>query len=145
MLVREKEKAMTAAAVSAAKKVLVAEGDRQLSETIQALLSRQGFEVVLAREGREALRKVLTEKPDAILLDTDLAGAGQMDVCSMLKANKETSHIPLGFLTGEPRGEAQKTALLAGALILIPKPFKPEQLISSVGLLVSARRKKPAA
>ena len=141
------EKAMQAAAPSpvksAAKKLLVAESDPQIGQTIVDLLTRLGFEVILVREARDALRKALSDSPDAILLDSALMATGGMDVCAMLRAHKDTKGIPLGFLTGDPGSE--KAAQQAGALLLIPKPFKPEQLISSVGLLVSARRRKPAA
>lgn len=61
----------------------------------------------------------------------------------MLHSQKDTKGVPLGFLTDE--ASPQKAAQQAGAMLLIPKPFKPEELVSSVGLLVSARRKKPAA
>jgi len=133
----------SSAVKSAAKKLLVAEGDPQIGRTIVDLLTRMGFDVILVQEGREALRKALSDGPDAILLDSALMTNGGMDVCAMLRAHKDTKGIPLGFLTGDPGSE--KAAQQAGALLLIPKPFKPEQLISSVGLLVSARRRKPAA
>jgi DNA-binding response OmpR family regulator len=141
------DKAMHAAAASAVKsaprKLLVAEGDPQTARMIVDLLTRLGFEVILAREDRDALRRALSDSPDAILLDAALMTAGGLDICSMLRSHKDTKNIPLGFLTGDPGSE--KAARQAGALLLIPKPFKPEQLISSVGLLVSARRRKPAA
>jgi len=138
------EAAMATTATSAVKKVLVAEVDCEVSRTIEELLGRQGFEVILAREGREALRRALSDKPDAILLDTNLMNAGGLDVCQMLKSNKMTRSIPLAFLTGEKETHGPGGASLAAALLLIPKSFKPQQLISSVSLLVSARR-KPAA
>lgn len=136
-------KAMLATATRVVKKLLVAEGDPLIGQTIVDLLTRHGFEVILVREGREVLRKALSEGPDAILLDTALMMTNGLDVFGMLRSHNDTKRIPLGFLIGDPSTE--KVARQAGALLLIPKPFKPEQLISSVGLLVSARRKKPAA
>lgn len=143
--VLEKRTAMATTAANTAKKVLVADRDPELRALIQALLTRHGFEVVLAQEGREALRKTLEVSPDAILLDTSLLANGALDVCGMLRANKETRDIPLAFLTSGAQPEAAKLAKQACVMLLIPKPFKVEQLVSSVGLLVSARRKKPAA
>lgn len=130
------------ATTSAAKKLLVAESDPRTGQAIVDLLGRLGFEVILVCECREVLRRALSDSPDAILLDVALLTANGMDVCAMLRSHKDTKGIPLGFLTGDP--QSQKLAQQAGALLLIPKPFKPEQLISSVGLLVSARRRKPA-
>lgn len=136
---------MSSSATAGVRKILVAEGDPEVCRMVKEVLSRQGFEVVTASEGRAMLQKALAETPDAILLDTALPGMTEIDVCGMLKASKSTRHIPLAFLTDVRDAGAQKTARLAGALMLIPKPFKPEQLLTSVALLVSARPKKPAA
>ena len=139
------KEAMSATATRVRKKVLVAEADRQLGEIIQALLSRHGYDVIRASDGRDALQKILAENPDAILLDDSLPGIQETQICTMLRSNKITRQIPLAFLTGDPQGNVFKPAQEAGALLLIPKPFKPEQLLSSVGILISARRKKSAA
>lgn len=131
----------TAAATQ--RKVLVAEADPKTAELIEGLLTRQGIEVIIAREGREALQKVLTENPDAILLDSALLGVAGIDICDLLKKNKATREIPLGFLTAGENSKGSTPAQQACALLVIPMPFKPQHLLSSVGLLLSSRRKKP--
>lgn len=128
-------------ATSVAKKILVADGDCQVLELAGALLRKQGYEVVLARDARDALRKALSESPDAILLDDSLPGMGHTDICTMLKSNKATQKIPLGFLTGLQAAKGRAAVQQGGVLLFLPKPFKPQQLISSVSLLVSARLK----
>lgn len=124
------------------KKILVAAGDRSVMESIQALLARNGYQVIPVLQGAELTRKILAENPDALLLDLALPGMGEAQVQAMLTSNKAIKEIPLGLLG---HGNGHKTAQQLGALLVIPTPFKPEQLVSSVGLLVSARRKKPAA
>lgn len=127
-------------------RVLVAEPDPKMAEIMEGLLARQGFEVVVTGEGREALRKILSEAPDAILVDSSLPGVGGLDICRMLKQNKSTRRIPLGFLTGDDEDTKVSTAAQqVGVLLLIPKSFKPQQLVSSVRLLLSARAFQPAA
>ena len=143
--VQGKEEATMLTAASTQKKVLVAEADPQVAELIVGLLSRQRIEVIIAHEGREAVQKALAENPDAILLDSTLLAVGGIDICQILKSNKATRDIPLAFLTGPENHKASTAAQHASALMLIPKPFKPQHLISSVGLLLSSRRKKPAA
>lgn len=135
--------AFTAAATQ--RKVLVAEADPKTAELIEGLLTRQGIGVIIAREGREALQKALSENPDAILLDSALCGVAGLDICDILKKNKATREIPLAFLTGTENGKISTFAQQACALLVIPKPFKAQHLLSSVGLLLSSRRKKPAA
>ncbi|MEE8200803.1 MAG: response regulator [Candidatus Acidoferrales bacterium] len=128
-------------ATSVAKKILVADGDCQVLELAGALLRKQGYEVVLARDARDALGKALSESPDAILLDDSLPGMGHTDICTMLKSNKATQKIPLGFLTGLQAAKGRAAVQQGGVLLFLPKPLKPQQLISSVSLLVSARLK----
>ncbi|MFQ5723170.1 MAG: two-component system response regulator [Terriglobia bacterium] len=128
-------------ATSVAKKILVADGDCQVLELADALLRKQGYEVVLARDAREALGKALSESPDVILLDDSLPGMGHTDIYTMLKSNRATQKIPLGFLTGLQAAKGREAVQQGGVLLFLPKPLKPQQLISSVSLLVSAMRK----
>lgn len=124
-----------------AKKVLIADEDQQVLMLAGDWLRKEGYTVVLVRDGRDALRKVLNERPDAILLDPNLPGLGTTDVYTMLKSNEMTRHIPLACLAGPRDTTAQRTLREGGALLLIPKPFSAAQLVSSVGLLVSARQR----
>lgn len=136
---------MAITATMTQKKVLVAESDAAVAKTIVELLSRQHYEVILARDGREALQKALAQTPDAILLDNTLPGIGEIHICTMLKKNKATRDIPVAFLTGDEPPRNGTAAEQTHALMLIPKAFKPQQLLSSVGLLLAARRRKAAA
>lgn len=127
------------------KKVLVADRDQQVLELAEAVFRKEGYEVILAQDGRDALRKALSENPDAILLDTVLPAVGQTDICSMLKSNKATQHIPVACLTGPHENKGHQALQGGAALLLLPKPFKPQQLVSSVGLLLSAGPKRPTS
>lgn len=88
---------MATTATSVRKKILVAESDAPTAQIIQELLTRHGFEVILVREGRQALRKVLTENPDAILLDTALVAANRLDVCGDAALPEGHEGRPAGF------------------------------------------------
>jgi len=123
------------------KKILVADDDAAIRRIVQMVLSRQGFSVVTAEDGEDAFQKAVIEIPDAILLDIRMPKMDGLELCSKLKATETTAHIPVGFLTAEKDLESYKQAQELGGVLYITKPFNPERLVGTVGLLLSSRRK----
>lgn len=108
--------------------VLVAEDDASVRMTIEFVLQDEGFDVLLAEDGEEALRHALESKPDIILLDQIMPKMDGKEVLSALRADESTSAIPVLVLTGMARGEASEWP---GATF-IGKPFSPETLIEHI-------------
>jgi DNA-binding response OmpR family regulator len=121
------------------KKILVADDDSSILRIVQMVLSRHGMTVVTATDGEEALQKAVLEKPDAILLDIHMPKLDGLELLSKLKATEATAQIPVGFLTAEKELESFKQAQELGGLLYIMKPFKPERLVSNVGVLLAYR------
>lgn len=121
------------------RKILIADDDVAILRLVEMLLSRQGLKVITARDGEEALQKALMEVPDAILLDITMPKLDGIQVCSKLKATEKTSGIPVAFLTVHKEIEYYKQAQELGSILYILKPFKPEKLIHSVGVLLSSK------
>jgi len=119
------------------KKILVADDDASILRIVQMVLSRHGMTVVTAEDGEEALQKAVLEKPDAMLLDIHMPKMDGLELLSKLKATEATAHIPVGFLTAEKELESFKQAQELGVLLYIIKPFKPERLVSNVGILLA--------
>lgn len=80
-------------------KILVVEDDRFLSKVYYTKLTKDGFDVILAVEGDEAIRKVKEEKPDVILLDLILPGKNGFEVLEEIKADDEYSDIPVVIMS----------------------------------------------
>jgi DNA-binding response OmpR family regulator len=119
------------------KKILVADDDPPIRRIVQMVLSRQGVTVITAEDGEEAFQKAVVEKPDAILLDIHMPKMNGLELLSKLKATESTAEIPVGFLTAAKELETFKQAQELGGLLYIIKPFKPDRLVDTVGLLLA--------
>ena len=122
------------------KKILVVDDDAAIRRIVQMVLARHGLKVVTAEDGEDAFQKAVIEKPDAILLDIKMPKMDGLELCSKLKATETTADIPIAFLTAEKDLESYKQAQELGGVLYITKPFNPERLVGTVGLLLSSRR-----
>lgn len=111
-------------------KILVAEDERDIRELINFTLRLNGYEVVLASDGEEALELALKEYPDLVLLDIRMPRMNGYEVCQLIKGNEATKHIPVVFLTAKGQESEVEQGLNAGATDYILKPFSPDQLVA---------------
>jgi two-component system alkaline phosphatase synthesis response regulator PhoP len=111
------------------RKILVADDEQQLLNTVRAYLENAGFEVLLARNGREALFIFRHEKPDLIILDVMMP---EMDGWEAARLIRRESDVPILFVTARVDDIDQITGLEIGADEYITKPFSPRVLIAKV-------------
>lgn len=105
--------------------ILVVDDDDNIRQFLSLLLAELG-KVELAGSGDEALQKVEKIKPDMILLDVQMPDMDGYEVCRRLKANENTSHIAVIFLTASSAIEDEERGLDIGATDFIPKPISPK-------------------
>ena len=103
---------------------------------LEAKLTAEYFEVVTAMNGLDALEAVQRTKPDIILLDVMMPGIDGIEVCSRLKANPATRHIPVIMVTALDQPEDRLRGLHAGADDFLTKPVNDISLFSRVKSLV---------
>lgn len=104
------------------------------------ILNREGFEVVEARSGTEALR-LAQKNPDLILLDVNLPDLSGLEVCRKLKENSQTAAIPILQISATATTEADRTAGLdLGADAYLTQPVDPSLLVATIKALLRARR-----
>ena len=108
--------------------VLVAEDDPSVRLTIEFVLQDEGFTVLLAEDGEQALRLALENVPDIILLDQIMPKMDGKEVLHALRAEPSTREIPVLVLTGMARGEPSEWP---GAGF-VGKPFSPEVLVQRI-------------
>ena len=100
--------------------------------TLSHLLNNQGYKVTCVSNGEMALNSIQTELPDLVLLDIMLPIIDGYKVCQILKANPNTSHIPVIFLSGLDSEYDKIKAFKAGAIDYITKPFFIEEVIARI-------------
>jgi two-component system alkaline phosphatase synthesis response regulator PhoP len=122
-------------------KVLVVDDEDDILDLLQYNLEREGFEVVLARDGVEALGVAEEEKPDLIILDIMMPRLNGIEVCRRLRQNAQLRTIPILMLTALSGEEEHVEGLDVGADIYLSKPISIPVLVSqSKALLRGVRR-----
>jgi CheY-like chemotaxis protein len=119
--------------------VLVADDDADIVRFIEVNLRLEGFQVVTARDGQEALAKALDLQPDVVLLDVLMPRIDGYTVCARLRADDRGAAIPVILLTANFISADQEVAREAGADDFVVKPFDPCELMTRVKALVRAR------
>jgi len=111
-------------------KILVVEDDRNILTGLVDNLEMEGYKVVIAKDGKEALRQVKERKPDLVVLDIMLPKLNGFEVCKELK--KEGSNIPIIILSARGQETDKVLGLELGADDYVTKPFSPRELMVRV-------------
>ena len=115
----------------ALEKVLVVDDDPNICDVLRMYLENEGYSVILAYDGEEALVKFNALKPDIILLDVMLPKMNGFDVCRTLRT--EGDNVPVLILTAREEEADKVLGLEIGADDYITKPFSVRELIARVG------------
>lgn len=108
------------------------------------LVERLGFEVLTAKDGREAIEKVIDIQPDLVLLDIMMPEVDGSAVCRRIKSNDLLKRIKVILYTAKERVQGKEIAKKVGADAFIPKPFEPVLLSDTIkDLLAQQDRESP--
>lgn len=110
-------------------RILVLDDEKEIAEVISLYLKNEGYEVVLAYTGREALKQIAQETPDLALLDVMLP---DVDGFRVLQKIREKYRFPVIMLTAKTEYTDKITGLTLGADDYIAKPFNPLELVARV-------------
>ena len=113
-------------------KILVVDDEPTIRELAQIILQDEGYSVITAENGVDAIQKVKDEMPDLVLLDIVMPGMNGNDVCRILKTEAKTKFIPIVMFTVLGRDKDMKLAGESGCAGYFLKPFSPEDLIAEV-------------
>jgi len=122
-------------------KIIVVDDELDILEFVQVSLEADGFEVIIASSGKEALAKIKRELPDLILLDLMMPQMDGYEVMNLLKADKETRNIPIIMLTALAQVDDKVKGLSTGADDYITKPFDLKELTARVNAVLKGTRK----
>lgn len=113
-------------------RILVVEDEESLLKLESILLTSKGYDVAGVMDGRSALEYVAATPPDLVLLDVMLPEMDGFEVCSRLKADPSTAHIPIVLLTAKKNGQDFQRGREACADAYITKPFKSVKVIETI-------------
>jgi len=117
-------------------KILVVDDEIYIVHILDFSLGMEGYEVITALDGEQALEKVKAEKPDLIVLDIMMPKLDGYEVCKNIKSSAETQHIPVILLSAKGRNVDQKLGFDVGADDYITKPFSPRKLVERINQLL---------
>lgn len=114
------------------RKILIVDDEPNIVISLEFLMQREGFQVSVAVDGDEALRKIAEMQPDLVLLDVMMPKKSGFEICQEVRANPAWTAIKIVMLTAKGRDtEVQKGEAL-GADAYITKPFSTKDLVAKV-------------
>jgi len=115
-----------------AKEILIVDDEPNVVVPIQFLMEQQGYRVMIAERGEDALDLIYQYKPDLVLLDIMLPGIDGYEVCEIIRLNPDFRDIKIFFLTAKGREVEIAKGLALGADAYITKPFSNAALVAKV-------------
>jgi two-component system, OmpR family, alkaline phosphatase synthesis response regulator PhoP len=120
--------------------ILVVDDEEAIVELVAFNLKKEGFDVVTAGDGNEALQKISSSMPDLVVLDWMLPGIDGLEVCRRLRSSAHTSDLPIIMLTARGEEVDKILGLELGANDYVTKPFSPRELTARIRAHLRARR-----
>ena len=118
------------------KKILIADDEVNIVISLEFLMKREGFEVVLAADGEEAITKIREEKPDLVLLDVMMPRKTGFEVCQELRSDPAMQDLKILMLTAKGRDTEVAKGMALGADAYLTKPFSTHELVERVKSLL---------
>ncbi|HXS81998.1 MAG TPA: response regulator [Methylomirabilota bacterium] len=117
-------------------RILVVDDEIYIVHILDFSLGMEGYEVLTALDGEQALEKARTEKPDLIVLDIMMPKLDGYETCKRLKADPEVKDVPVILLSAKGRNVDQKVGFEVGADDYITKPFSPRKLVERINAIL---------
>lgn len=119
------------------KRILVVEDEPNIVISLRFLLENAGFDVDVETNGREALAHILSNPPNALVLDVMLPELDGFEILQAIRSDDNVSELPVLMLTAKGQREDRKNALDFGADLFITKPFSNSEVVEAVESLAS--------
>ena len=115
---------------NSAKRVLLVDDFDDSRYSLSRLLEIEGYEVIEASDGAQAIERALNDKPDLILMDVEMPRMSGIEACRLLKENEATSKIPVVLMTMRGEESAVKKGFESGCSDYLIKPVNEEKLVA---------------
>jgi DNA-binding response OmpR family regulator len=114
------------------KTILIADDEPHIVAALEFLLQRNGYDVIVARNGEEALEMVESRVPDLALLDIMMPVRSGYEVCRRIRERADWRHIKIIMLSAKGRDEEVSKGLAIGADLYVVKPFSTTDLLNRI-------------
>jgi CheY-like chemotaxis protein len=114
------------------KKILLVDDSSTTLMMERLLLSRSPYELMVARDGREAVTRATLERPDLILMDVVMPNMNGIDACRELKAQESTRNIPIIMVTTRSEAETMERGFASGCNDYVTKPIDATELLTKL-------------
>ena len=114
------------------KEILIVDDEPNVVVPIQFLMEQQGYRVMIAERGEDALDLIYHYKPDLVILDIMLPGMDRYEVCEIVRLNSNYRDVKIIFLTAKGREVEIAKGLALGADAYITKPYSNAELVAKV-------------
>jgi DNA-binding response OmpR family regulator len=121
------------------RKILIADDEPNIVTALEFLLQRNGYEVLIARNGDAALELVERHRPDLVLLDVMMPQKSGYEVCQRMRERPAWRDIKIVMLTAKGREVEMDKGLSVGADLYITKPFSTQELVQKINALLGVR------
>ena len=120
-----------------ARKVLIADDEQNIVISLEFLLRREGFEVLVAGDGEAALQMVAEHHPDLVLLDVMMPKRNGYEVCQRMRERPEWRGIKIVMLSAKGRDVEVSKGVSLGADLYVTKPFSNAELVAQINALLA--------
>ena len=118
------------------KKVLIADDEQNIVISLEFLMKREGYQVEVANDGEEAVRRIRASRPDLVLLDVMMPKKSGFEVCQEIRSDPEMAGIRILMLTAKGRDTEVAKGLALGADACVIKLFSTRELVDKVRSLL---------
>jgi DNA-binding response OmpR family regulator len=118
-------------------KILIAEDEPSIVLSLEFLLRGAGYDVTVARDGKQAWHSACLTRPDLIVLDIMLPELDGFEICRRVRETETLAHTKILILTARGRGSEIEKSLALGASAYMTKPFSTRELIRKIGELLA--------
>ncbi|MBU8932433.1 MAG: response regulator [candidate division Zixibacteria bacterium] len=125
---------MSESTATTTRTILVVDDEPTITGVLSTILTKGGYEVLIATEGSSAVTMAVEQSPDLILMDITMPGMNGYETAEKIKAIPELVSTPIIFLTGQAPGEDAGKAFASGGVSYLRKPFSTQQISNVVEL-----------
>ena len=113
-------------------KILIADDEPNILLSLEFLMKREGYDVVVVRDGRQALEAIIRDHPDLVLMDVMMPVKSGFDVCQEVRATEGIKDTPIVMLTAKGRDTDIARGMAMGATAYVTKPFSTREMARQV-------------